>query len=131
MAELQLGVPFLMDIGVIDVKTCEPLVGVLTDIWHANSTGHYAGHPEQEEALKWEGPKHEGPRKGLLSKYPRTKPDETFLRGAWPTNKNGVAQFSCGSSSLLQALRGYQADSLSNAQLFFPDTTLDVPLTFT
>ncbi|GAA6034649.1 hypothetical protein JCM8097_001098 [Rhodosporidiobolus ruineniae] len=93
MAEDQLGLPFYVDVGVIDVNTCEPLQGVLVDIWHANSTGHYAGHPEQEEKLKWEGPAHEGPRKGLLSKYPRTKPDETFLRAAWPTNKNGVSQF--------------------------------------
>lgn len=53
----------------------------------------YAGHPDQEEKLKWEGPQHEGPRKGLLSKYPRTQPKETFLRAAWPSNKNGVAQF--------------------------------------
>ncbi|GAA5863529.1 hypothetical protein JCM8547_007276 [Rhodosporidiobolus lusitaniae] len=93
MAEDQLGLPFYIDIGVIDVNTCEPMEGVLVDIWHANATGHYAGHPEQEEVLKWEGPAHEGPRKGLLSKYPRTKPDETFLRAAWPTNHNGVSQF--------------------------------------
>ncbi|GAA5916496.1 hypothetical protein JCM6882_001740 [Rhodosporidiobolus microsporus] len=93
MAEDQLGLPFAIDVGVIDVNTCEPLEGVLVDIWHANATGHYAGHPHQEEALKWEGPAHEGPRKGLLSKYPRTKPDETFLRAAWPTNKEGISQF--------------------------------------
>ncbi|KAK4702705.1 hypothetical protein P7C70_g3517, partial [Phenoliferia sp. Uapishka_3] len=93
MAEYQLGLPWYMDVGVIDVKTCKPLEGVLVDVWHANSTGHYAGHPEQEEKLKWEGPKHEGPRKGLLSKYPRTEPEQTFLRAAWPTNKNGVSQY--------------------------------------
>ncbi|ORY90108.1 Intradiol ring-cleavage dioxygenase [Leucosporidium creatinivorum] len=93
MAEDQLGLLFLMDVGVIDVKTCEPLPDVLVDLWHANATGHYAGHPEQEEALKWEGPEHQGPRKGLLSKYPRTEPEQTFLRGAWPTNKNGLSQF--------------------------------------
>lgn len=104
----------LMDVGVIDVKTCEPLPDVLVDLCeplasltiaevganslfagHANATGHYAGHPEQEAALKWEGPKHEGPRKGLLSKYPRTEPEQTFLRGAWPTNKHGLSQFTC------------------------------------
>ncbi|KAM0752806.1 aromatic compound dioxygenase [Meredithblackwellia eburnea MCA 4105] len=94
MAELQLGLPFLMDIGVIDVKTCKPLENVLVDIWHANTTGHYAGHPDQAPELKWEGPAQSGKRKGLLSKYPRTEPEETWLRAAWPTNKNGVAQFS-------------------------------------
>ncbi|GAA5899267.1 intradiol ring-cleavage dioxygenase [Sporobolomyces salmoneus] len=93
MAEDQLGLLFLMDVGVIDVNTCKPLPDVLVDLWHANTTGHYAGHPEQEAHLKWEGPAHEGPRKGLLSKYPRTNDHETFLRGAWPTNKNGLSQF--------------------------------------
>lgn len=54
-----------------------------------------SGHPEQEAHLRWEGPAHEGPRKGLLSKYPRTNDHETFLRAAWPTNKNGLSQFTC------------------------------------
>jgi len=39
MAEDQLGLPFVMDVGVIDVHTCKPLEGVLIDVWHANSTG--------------------------------------------------------------------------------------------
>ncbi|KAL7341107.1 ADP-ribose pyrophosphatase [Rhodotorula toruloides] len=94
MAEDQLGLPFYMDVGVIDVNTCEPLENALVDLWHANTTGHYAGHPEQDPELKWEGPATSGPRKGLLSKYPRTNDHETFLRAAWPTNKNGLAQFS-------------------------------------
>jgi len=33
----------LLDIGVINVETCEPLPNVLVDIWQANATGHYAG----------------------------------------------------------------------------------------
>jgi hypothetical protein len=33
----------LLDIGVIDVETCQPLPNVLVDIWQANSTGFYAG----------------------------------------------------------------------------------------
>ncbi|GAA5981534.1 hypothetical protein JCM10908_004145 [Rhodotorula pacifica] len=94
MAEDQLGFPFFMDVGIIDVNTCEPMPNVLVDLWHANTTGHYAGHPDQEQHLKWEGPATEGPRKGLLTKYPRTNDHETFLRAAWPTNENGLAQFS-------------------------------------
>lgn len=88
-----------MDVGIIDVNTCEPMPNVLVDLWHANTTGHYAGHPDQDPVLKWEGPATEGPRKGLLSKYPRTNDHETFLRGAWPTNENGLAQFSCASEA--------------------------------
>ena len=34
-----------------------------------------------------------GPRKGLLPPYPRTVPKENWLRGAWPTDRNGVVQF--------------------------------------
>lgn len=42
----------------------------------------------------WEGPAPYGVRKGLLTKFPRWNSHETWLRGAWPTNKNGVSQFS-------------------------------------
>ena len=82
-----------MNIGVIDVETCEPASNVLVDIWHANATGHYAGHPEPAPELENEGPAKEGPRKGLLTPFPKTKWGETFCRGAYPTDKNGVAQF--------------------------------------
>ncbi|KAK0199958.1 Intradiol ring-cleavage dioxygenase [Desarmillaria ectypa] len=94
IAEYQIGVPLLLDIGVIDVETCKPLPNVLVDIWHANATGHYAGHPEPTFELRDEKPQVGGKRNGLLSAFPRTKPAETFLRGAWPTSENGVAQFS-------------------------------------
>lgn len=43
MAENELGLLFLMNVGVIDVETCEPVPDVLVDLWHANSTGYYAG----------------------------------------------------------------------------------------
>ena len=29
----------------------------------------------------------------INQRYPRTEPEQTFLRAAWPTNKNGVSQF--------------------------------------
>lgn len=82
-----------MDVGVIDVNTCEPLPNVLVDLWHANTTGHYAGHADPAPELIWEGPAHTGVRKGLLTAFPRWNGHEQWLRGAWPTNKNGVAQF--------------------------------------
>ncbi|KAE9408644.1 aromatic compound dioxygenase [Gymnopus androsaceus JB14] len=93
IAEYQIGLLTYLDIGVIDVNTCKPIPNVLVDIWHANSTGHYAGHPEPSIELKDEKPQVGGKRNGLLSAFPRTKPQETWLRGAWPTNGNGVAQF--------------------------------------
>ena len=82
-----------MDIGVIDVNTCKPLPNVLVDIWQANATGQYAGHPGPEPGRENEKPIAEGKLKGYRTPYPRSRPEETFLRGAWPTNEHGVAQF--------------------------------------
>jgi len=93
IAEIQFGLLTLLDVGVIDVETCRPLPNVLVDIWHANSTGYYAGHPVPEPHLVSEKPQVGGKRSGLLTKFPRTVYEETWLRGAWPTDQNGVAQF--------------------------------------
>ncbi|EAU86956.1 hypothetical protein CC1G_09813 [Coprinopsis cinerea okayama7 len=93
IAEYQDGLLLLLDIGVIDVETCKPLPNVLVDIWQANATGSYAGHPFPRPELVNEQPQVGGKRAGLLSAYPRTVFEETWLRGAWPTDRNGVAQF--------------------------------------
>ncbi|KZP23421.1 aromatic compound dioxygenase [Athelia psychrophila] len=96
IAEFQFGLLTLLDIGVIDVETCLPLPNALVDIWHANATGDYAGHPFPFPGLENEMPATEGIRKGLKTGYPRLKgyEGENWLRGAWPTNARGVAQFS-------------------------------------
>ncbi|EDR10170.1 uncharacterized protein LACBIDRAFT_184112 [Laccaria bicolor S238N-H82] len=93
IAELQDGLLLLLDIGVIDVETCQPLPNVLVDIWQSNATGIYSGHPSPHPHLAKEEPQIGGKRSGLLSPYARTLSEETWLRGAWPTDKNGVAQF--------------------------------------
>jgi hypothetical protein len=51
------------------------------------------GHPLPHPHLKDEKPAESGKRKGMLTAFPRTDPQETWLRGAWPTDKNGVVQF--------------------------------------
>jgi hypothetical protein len=56
---------------------------------HVLNSGH--GYPAPE--LVNEQPQRGGARAGLLSAFPRTNDWETFLRAAWPTDKNGVAQF--------------------------------------
>jgi len=93
IAEYQDGLLLLLDIGVIDVETCKPLPNVLVDIWQANATGHYAGHPDPHPDHVNAKPQVGGRRAGLLPPFPRTNQEETFLRGAWPTDENGVAQF--------------------------------------
>lgn len=42
MTEGQAGVPMILDIGIMDVETCEPMSDVLVDIWHCNATGSYS-----------------------------------------------------------------------------------------
>ncbi|KAK0527963.1 hypothetical protein OC834_004220 [Tilletia horrida] len=93
MAEYQLGLPFIMNIGVIDVETCQPAENILVDVWMANATGYYSGHPLPAPHLKDEKPATEGIRKGMLSAYPRTLESENWLRAAYPTDSNGVVQF--------------------------------------
>ena len=82
----------------------------MVDIWQANATGYYAGcsflfsfcsalliwfigHPAPHPNHVGVKPNTEGPRKGLLPPFPRVIGKENWLRGAWPTDKNGVAQF--------------------------------------
>ncbi|KAF8323311.1 aromatic compound dioxygenase [Clavulina sp. PMI_390] len=93
IAEYEPGLLTIYNIGVLDVETCQPVPDVLVDIWQANATGHYSGHPEAAAHLVNEQPASTGKRKGLLTAFPKTKFDETFGRGAWPTNKNGVSTF--------------------------------------
>ncbi|KDR66576.1 hypothetical protein GALMADRAFT_273499 [Galerina marginata CBS 339.88] len=93
IAEYQNGLLLLLDIGVIDVVTCKPLPNVLVDLWHANATGQYPGHiwpePGQEPIIS-EKPRQ---RAGLVSTTSPSNQMETSLRGAWPTDRNGVSQF--------------------------------------
>lgn len=42
MSEGQAGVPLTLDVGVLDMATCEPLENVLVDFWHCNATGSYS-----------------------------------------------------------------------------------------
>jgi len=93
IAEYQDGLLLLLDIGVIDVNTCKPLPNVLVDIWQANATGFYAGHPIPNPNHINAKPQVGGQRAGLLPPFPQTNDVETWLRGAWPTDENGVAQF--------------------------------------
>jgi len=61
---------------------------------HTPSVQSYSlGHPFPHPHLVNEKPQVGGKRAGLLSAFPRTLHEETFLRGAWPTDRNGVAQF--------------------------------------
>ncbi|KAI1497538.1 protocatechuate 3,4-dioxygenase beta subunit [Biscogniauxia marginata] len=92
ITEGQPGIPMILDIGVMDLETCEPLQDVLVDIWYCNATGSYSsftGHSPDtpfEELLKQLN-KTIGPDLDLHTDA------TTFLRGLWPTNENGITEF--------------------------------------
>jgi protocatechuate 3,4-dioxygenase beta subunit len=38
VVEKEPGVPLTYEVQVLDVNTCEPIVGVMLEMWHCNST---------------------------------------------------------------------------------------------
>lgn len=93
MAEDQVGVPLWLDIGVLDMATCEPLPNALVDLWHCNATGSYSSFTELSPNT---------PFSELLTQLNITgfdagvtdlhTDDSTWLRGIWPTDENGIME---------------------------------------
>lgn len=73
----QEGVEMIIDMQLIDVNTCEPVVDAMIDFWHCNATGVYSG-------VVANGNGDESDTSNL---------NATFLRGLQPTQYDGVAQF--------------------------------------
>ncbi|KAF9042762.1 hypothetical protein BDZ89DRAFT_1059656, partial [Hymenopellis radicata] len=90
-----------------------------------NTTGHYAGHPLPHPHLADEKPQVGGKRSGLLSAYPRTKHEETWLRGAWPTNANGIVQFTIFPEWTALPNGMFDTGPLSHVGQFFFDDEVD------
>ncbi|KAF9793388.1 Intradiol ring-cleavage dioxygenase [Thelephora terrestris] len=67
--ESQKGVTLVMDFGVMDTSTCTPINNAFVEIWHANATGSYGGYSTNN-----------------------FDSSETFLRGGWYTDSNGIAE---------------------------------------
>ncbi|KAF8920320.1 Intradiol ring-cleavage dioxygenase [Mucidula mucida] len=89
LTETQTGVTLVLDIGVLDTTTCEPLPAAFVEIWAANATGVYGGYaagggggpPPTLEARQGPG--------GGSSPVVR---NETFLRGGLATDENGITE---------------------------------------
>ncbi|KAK0460383.1 aromatic compound dioxygenase [Desarmillaria tabescens] len=78
------GVPLWMDIGIIDIDTCEPLPGVFLEFWHCNSTGYYSSYTGIDpDTMQYT----------LPTKDDGTTDDLTFLRGWQVSDENGIAEF--------------------------------------
>ncbi|GAT30076.1 hypothetical protein RIB2604_03300480 [Aspergillus luchuensis] len=95
ISEGQPGVPLWLDIGVLNMATCEPLEDVLIDIWHCNATGSYSSFTHLSpntpfpEILKQEGINESDFKMGVTDLH---TDDTTFLRGMWPTDKHGMME---------------------------------------
>lgn len=93
MTEDQVGVPLWLDVGVLDMATCEPLDNALVNFWHCNATGSYSS---------FTGISPDTPFPTLLSELNITDfeigttdlhtDDTTWLRGLWPTDSNGMME---------------------------------------
>lgn len=93
MTEGQAGVPLWLDVGVLDMATCEPLEGVLVDFWHCNATGSYSSFM----GLSPNTPFETLLKQLNVSDYEMGSSDlhtddTTFLRGMWPTDRNGMME---------------------------------------
>ncbi|KIM73375.1 hypothetical protein PILCRDRAFT_15282 [Piloderma croceum F 1598] len=104
------GVPLLLDIGVMDVTTCTPIENALVDIWHCNATGIYSGFIASEASNTGTSNASIGSSSAMSAAMPSgtmsagagggggggavATDQETFGRGAYPTNKNGLVEFS-------------------------------------
>ncbi|KIY43498.1 aromatic compound dioxygenase, partial [Fistulina hepatica ATCC 64428] len=70
----QPGTPLVLDLGVIDVTTCEPLPNAFVEIWHSNATGFYSSYPATQGGADL--------ARSIL-----------FLRGGYATNAEGATEF--------------------------------------
>lgn len=86
LRETQEGIDFYLDIGVLDLNTCEPLSGAALTIWNCNATGFYSSYtginPDTVELLD-----------GATKRKDGTTDDETFLRGIQVTDDNGMVEY--------------------------------------
>lgn len=92
MSEDQAGIPTWLDVGVLDVSTCEPLENVLLSFWHCNATGSYSSFTGRDPNTPFEE---------LLEQLNLTigsgtldlhTDDTTWLRGLWPTDSEGMME---------------------------------------
>ncbi|TFL04437.1 Intradiol ring-cleavage dioxygenase [Pterulicium gracile] len=89
LTEGQAGVELILDIGVINIATCQPFPDLFVELWSANATGVYAGFsrtstPGSTTTIS-------APATTTTSRPPMLR-NETFLRGGLPTDENGVVE---------------------------------------
>lgn len=71
LRENEPGVSLVLDIGLINSRTCQPMTNAFIELWACNSTGIYGGYPTGQ---------------------PTHIKQHTFLRGGYFTNSAGIAE---------------------------------------
>ncbi|TFL04436.1 Intradiol ring-cleavage dioxygenase [Pterulicium gracile] len=116
LTEDQIGVPLIMDFGVIDISTCEPMQDIFVEVWAANATGIYSAYPaaipnnitvsssaSNPASTSFTITPFPDPTSSLMSSAvantttsafvrPPMQRNETFLRGGMPTNEDGIVE---------------------------------------
>jgi len=105
IAEGRPGLPFDLQVAVVDADACEPIEGAAVDIWHCDAEGAYSGVQGAES--------------------------ETFCRGVQMTNADGVAEFRTvfpgwytGRAVHIHLKVQVDGDQTHTGQLFFDPATL-------
>lgn len=93
MTEDQPGVPLLLDVGVLDMATCEPLPNALVSFWHCNATGSYSSFTNLSPNTKFETLLQEmNITDFAIGSTDLHTDNTTFLRGMWPTDAEGLME---------------------------------------
>jgi protocatechuate 3,4-dioxygenase beta subunit len=110
------GTPLRLALRVRDASACEPLSDAVVDIWHCDATGLYSGF----ESASQGGPPGGGGRSD----------QETYLRGAQVTNREGIVEFRTiypgwyrGRTVHIHAKVHLDRATLLTTQLFFDEGT--------
>lgn len=103
LTEGKAGVPLRLRIGLIDAKSCAPLMNAALDIWHCDALGVYSGYTSNSpdgggpgaRGGRPFGPPPGGARAGRFGSppAPKTTDNKRFLRGVQVTDKRGIAEF--------------------------------------
>jgi hypothetical protein len=99
------GVPLLLHLTLIDVRTCQPVENAALDIWHCDALGNYSGYrsPQARGSSGPDGPggpsrmpppvsASGGPQMGGPPKMQPTD-DAVFLRGVQLSDSKGNVEF--------------------------------------
>ncbi|KAK0219143.1 aromatic compound dioxygenase [Armillaria fumosa] len=93
LTEDQSGIQLVLDIGVLDTTTCEPLSNAFVEIWAANATGFYGSYGSTSGGPPVERRQGPGsPVGGAGGGSQVMARNETFLRGGLATDDAGITE---------------------------------------